>query len=86
MANAVSNASAGPESPAWTAAAITPNDGADIGNAPCRGLWVGVTGDVSVVMAGGGSVTFVGVQGLLPVRVDRVNATGTTATSIVALF
>ena len=80
MANAVSNASAGPESPAWTAAVVAPNDSADITNAPCRGLWVGGTGDVSVVMAGGGSVTFVGVQGLLPVRVDRVNATGTTAT------
>lgn len=86
MSGASFNASAGPESPAWTATAVTPSDSTLITGAPTRGLWVGTSGNINVLMAGGGTVTFVGVQGLLPIRVDRVNSTSTTATDIVALF
>lgn len=51
-------------------------------------LYVGVTGNVVVEMAGGDVVTLVGVPAgaTLPINVVRVNATNTTATDIVALF
>lgn len=51
-------------------------------------LYIGGTGNVSVQTIGGNSATFVGVPAgtTLPVQVIRVNSTGTTATSIVALW
>lgn len=52
----------------------------------CRALWVGVFGDVSVERYDGTAVVFKNVQGILPVRAIRVNATDTTATDIVALY
>lgn len=56
---------------------------------PTRALYIGAAGNLTVDMAdGGSSVLFVGVQGgtLLPIQVTRIYATGTTATSIVALY
>jgi len=55
---------------------------------PTRGVYVGVGGNVTVEMVSGGIVTFVGVLAgtLLPIQVDRIYATGTTATSLVALY
>jgi len=53
-----------------------------------RALYIGATGDISVEMAKSGTaIVFVGVQAgsILPIRVSRVNLTGTTASSIVAL-
>lgn len=76
----------GVDGPASNAAAVTPNDSADLTIAT-RALWVGVAGDVTVDLIGGQTaVTFKNVQGLLPVRVTRVDDTGTTATDIVALW
>ena len=74
-------------SPAKSAAAVTPADGADLGTV-ARSLYVGGGGDVKVDMAGSGTVTFVAVPAgsILPVRAKRVYATGTTATNIVALW
>lgn len=69
---------------AW---AITPNDGADL-DLITRALYVGGAGDVSVILRDdSGAVTLVAVPAgsLLPIRVKRVRATGTTATSIVGL-
>ena len=73
--------------PAHYAVAVTPNDGADLADTS-RALYIGGAGDVKVDMYGSGTVTFVGVTAgsVLPVRVDRVYSTGTTATSIVALW
>lgn len=53
-----------------------------------RRLFVGGAGNVVAVMADGGVVTFTGVPAgsFLPIKVTRVNATGTTATNIVALW
>lgn len=70
---------------ATNALAVTPSDSADL-TYVSRGLYVGGQGDVSVVTRGGQTVTFVGAVGLLPVRVSRVRATGTTATDIVTLW
>lgn len=74
--------------PSRFAIAVTPSDSADInGGQLTRGLYIGGAGNISVVI-GGNSVTFTGVLAgsILPIRVSRVNATSTTATSIVALF
>jgi len=72
-------------SPAVNAAEVTPDDSFDL-PVTTRALWVGSAGDLVVRMAGGDLVTLVGASGLLPIRVDRVLATGATAGSVVALW
>lgn len=73
--------------PARDAQAVVPDDGADLPVMP-RAVFVGVTGDLSARLAGGQTVLFRNVQAgsLLPVRATGVNATGTTAAGIVALW
>lgn len=70
------------------AVAITPSDTTRF--APgLRGVWVGVTGNVTVDMAGSGTnITFVGAPagGFLAGYFTRVYATGTTATSLVGVW
>ena len=68
--------------PAYYAKAITPSDTNDDS---FRALYVGTQGDVSITMADGSTVSFVGVVGILPVSGARVNATGTNAGDIVGL-
>jgi hypothetical protein len=76
--------------PATKALAITPNDGADLAFAT-RGIYIGGFGNLRVDMQGhadgGAAVTFVGLSAgtVLPVRVSRVYATGTTAINLVGL-
>lgn len=74
-------------SPAGNASQITPNDTSDI-EVISRGLYVGGAGDLRVTMLGGQTVTFEGLTAgtSLAIRVSRVHATSTTATSIVALW
>jgi hypothetical protein len=67
------------------AIAVVPTDGLDI--PICRALYVGTTGNISVRMADGQSVVFTAVAvGIFPIQVDRVNATNTTASNIVAMY
>ena len=71
--------------PAVFAATVTPSDSTVL--TPTRGLYVGTSGNIAVQMSDGSNVTFVSVpQGILPVRVVKVLATGTTASNIVALW
>lgn len=72
--------------PATSAAAVTPSDGVDLTSIP-RALYVGVSGDITVDMEETGStILFKAVPvGILPIRVKRIRATGTTATNILAL-
>lgn len=73
------------DSPAYSAVAITPSDATVIPKT--RGIWVGVTGNIAVRMANGESVTFANVPvGLLPIQVDMVKSTSTTATTMLALY
>lgn len=71
--------------PAIGASAITPNDSTDI--SVTRGIYVGGSGDLKVKMMDGSVITFTGLAGGMvhPLSVSRVYATGTTATSIVAV-
>jgi len=73
--------------PAQYAAAVVPNDAVDL-TQPTRGVYVGVSGDLTVTMVGDtAQVTFHGVPvGVLPVCVKRVWSTGTTATNLLALW
>lgn len=74
--------------PASSAIAVTPSDGTDL-TFVARALYVGTAGNLVVRMNGDkNNVTFtnVGDSSLLPIRVDRVLSTGTTATNIVALW
>lgn len=74
------------ESPSWSAAAVTPNDGADLPKVFARIVAL-VSGNIVVVASGGGQVTLAALAGVpLPLFVDRVLSTGTTATGIVALY
>jgi len=51
-------------------------------------FYVGATGDVEVVTDGGDTILFTGVLGgtWMPVKIKKINATNTTATSIVATW
>lgn len=75
------------ESPAENAAAITPNDTTDLTNAT-RSLYIGGAGNVKIDTVLGDTVTLSGVVAgtVIPVRVSRVYATGTTATNLVGLW
>ena len=64
---------------------ITPDDGNDVA-IETRGLVAQVAGNVKVTMKTGATVTLGIAAGVvIPVRVTRVWATGTTATGLVGL-
>lgn len=78
------------------AALVTPSDTVNIpniaaengrGNNGCV-LYVGSTGNLKVLTAGGDEILFSGILSgsFLPVQVLRVYATGTTATGVIALW
>lgn len=73
--------------PAQRGFAITPSDAVDLA-AETRGLWIGASGDLALVLASGDEITLAGALGgtVLPLRVRRVRATGTTATQLVGLY
>jgi poly(3-hydroxybutyrate) depolymerase len=75
-------------SPPEHAVAILPDDAGTL-DVVTRALYVGTAGDLRVRMAGGGAaVTLVNVAAgsLLPIRVDRVYATGTSAGGLLGFW
>jgi len=76
----------GTESPATHGFAVTPSDVTSLSEIS-RAIYVGVQGDLSVLMQSGATIDLVAVPAgtILPLRADRVNATGTTASALVAL-
>lgn len=72
--------------PARSWVAVTPSNSTNL-PAGCRGLYVGVAGDVAAVGSDGVAIVFAAEAGsFLPLGPIRVNATGTDATGIVALY
>lgn len=73
--------------PAADAFAITPSDTVLFTN-DTRGIYVGGAGNLTVLMQSGAVVLFTAVPAgtVLPIRAERVNATGTTATALVGLL
>lgn len=74
------------KAPASHAEAITPSDTEELSYIT-RGIYVGVGGDIVVVMPAGSTIAFKNaVAGtVLPISVRQVKATNTTATNLVAL-
>jgi len=72
--------------PASHGFAVTPSDTAALSETT-RGLYVGTSGHIAGLMASGGAVTFANVPSgtMLPVRLTKVMATGTTASNMVGL-
>jgi len=72
--------------PAHSAVAITPSDSTSI--PVTRAIYVGVTGNIAVKMAEDeNTLTFANVPvGILPIQVSQVLSTGTTATTMIALY
>jgi hypothetical protein len=74
-------------SSSYSFAAVTPSDSTNL-PAGCRGLYVGVGGNIVVIAPNDTSATFLSVPAgtVLPVQAKRVNSTSTTATNLIALF
>ena len=53
-----------------------------------RALWIGTAGNISVLTAGGQTITISNIQNgtLLPIQVQRVNSTSTTASDMVSFY
>jgi len=73
--------------PAGYAATVTPSDAVNL-TQNARALYVGVGGNITVNLLDDTSVVFANVPtgSILPVRAKRVLATGTTASSLIALY
>lgn len=87
MSDPYDNLTDGLSTPLVNAAAVVPDDGADLATIT-RCIWIGAAGDLRVMMARGAApVTFPNMTaGWHPLRVSRIYATGTTAAEIVATW
>lgn len=76
-----------PSQPATNGVVVVPSDSIDF-LTPMRGIYVGVGGDINVVMLSGEVLLFENVPGgvILPTHCVRVNLTNTTATNMLGLF
>lgn len=73
--------------PARQLRAITPSDTENIPFV-AKGIFVGTGGTISILAVGDTEAVTLTVQdgAILPIRARRINATGTTATGLVALI
>lgn len=73
--------------PADDVEGVVPHDSTELA-VVSRAIYVGGAGNLAVLMKNGVTATFQGVPAgtLLPIRVRRVNATGTTATNILSVY
>ena len=87
MADIYDSASPSLITPAIDGQSVSPSDSADLINVS-RAIYVGGAGDLAVELASGASVTLAAVPAgaTLPLRAQKVYATGTTAGAIVALW
>jgi hypothetical protein len=87
MADRYGDLATGLESPASHGFAVTPNDGVDLPDIT-RAVYVGGSGVLNVILLSGADLSLAGVAGgtVLPLRIRRIKATGTTATAIVGLL
>ena len=67
--------------------AVPPSDATNFTDGACHAIYVGGAGAV-VAIVNGVAVTFAGAAAgsVLKIRASRVNATGTVATGLVALY
>lgn len=80
------------DSSAQGAISVTPSDTVNItfpsGTNYSKGIYVGVSGDLKVIMVDGTNITFTNIAAGIfqPISAKRVLSTGTTATGIVAVY
>lgn len=89
MAKSVYHRTARDTAPAERAVAVTPHNTEDLAGGKTRGVYVGVSGDLEVIMAGDtAAVTFVGLAAgvVHPLSVTRIRAENTDATDIRAIY
>jgi hypothetical protein len=86
MADRFQNSAPSLSGPASYGFPVTPSDSTVLSETT-RGLYVGTTGDISALMVSGASITLSSVPAgsLLPLRLTKIMATGTTASGIVGL-
>ena len=66
---------------------VVPDDAVNLTKGVARALWIGVAGDITVVTPLGTVQLYPNmVVGFAPIQCTRVNATGTAASGIVALY
>lgn len=84
------NTSANDTAPFQDSETVVPGDTSanNFAKGVCRGLYVGGAGAITAVYANGTTQAFAGVPAgsILPGHFIRVNATGTAATGMVALY
>jgi hypothetical protein len=88
MADAFATRADDVSAPARRTTAIVPHDTNDLADLP-KAIYIGGGGDVALMaVADNTARTFKAVQvgSILPIRVRRVLATGTTATNLIALY
>lgn len=70
------------------AVGVVPSDTVNLVDGITKGVYVGVDGDLSAVLADGSEFVFKNLAGgcVHPISVKRIKATGTTATSIGAMY
>jgi len=87
MADTYAHTTPGLTSPAIDGAMIVPDDGGDLAHVT-RAIYVGTGGQIAAQLASGSTITLAAVPGgtLLPLRIRRVMATGTSAGDLVALW
>lgn len=87
MTDRYANHASSLEAPAETGFAITPNDTIDLSETT-RAIYVGSGGTMVVNLASGAELTLSGLQpgSIIPIRVRRLKATGTTAGALVGLL
>ena len=70
--------------------AVVPNDTTDFVQGATRAIYVGGAGTISLIMASGNALTMTvpinAIGFVIPYRVKRILATGTTATLILGLY
>lgn len=75
------------ERPAESHEVIVPSNTNGFASGECRGIYIGVGGDISVVVNGVTAVYKNTIAGtILPVKASRVNVTNTVATNLIALY
>lgn len=73
--------------PARRLRAVTPHDTNELTLGTCKALHIGGAGTLTVIAQGDTDAVQLNVgQGIVPVRAKVVKSTGTTATTIVALY
>lgn len=68
--------------------AVTPSNTVDLPRGLTQAVWVGGGGDVAAVMQNGTVQVLAAVPSgaTIPIAARRINATGTSATGVVALY